>query len=223
MINDLRLGIKTLKYAHAVKSTLILGGLMMLMGIAVCILNLAVENSFPGGYFMMITTLFLLQLLYSVNMSNLVQASPVKKRLQTSVPAVMSTCCMLASYLLSVLTEGIIAYFRPERMDYICWQLLFTIVVMGVIRLYVAICYKYFVVGTVIFVVIFCVCYSCWMSDGGRLISFWGGGWTMFALTTAAGVAFILICGVLQYLLSLAVYKAPMSKRAQVASLRRQL
>lgn len=223
MINDLKLGFKVLKYAHAVKSTLVLGGIMVLIGIALCILNVAVENSFPGGYFIMITALFLLQLLYSVNMSNLVQASPMKKRLQTSVPAVIGTFCMLMGYLLTVLTEGIVAYFGPEEINYICGQILFTMVVMGVIMLYTGICYKYFVVATVMFILVFAICYSYLISSRGWFISFAGDGWGMFALTAAAGLAFILICGVLQYLLSLAVYKAPMSKRTQAASLRRQL
>lgn len=223
MINDLKLGFKILRYAHAVKVTLIMNVVIVIMGILLCVLNVMVENSFPGGYFIMLTALFLIQLIYSVNMSNLVQASPMKKRLQTSVPAVMSTFCMSAGYLITVLTEGIVVSFRPEGMSYICGQIVFTVVIMGVIMLYTGICYKYFVAATVMFIAVFFICYSYMAVGGGWYISFADGGWFMFILTAAAGLAVILICGVLQYLLSLAVYRAPMSKRAQAASLRRQL
>lgn len=221
MINNLKLGFKTLKYAHAVKSTLIMSGVIMILGILMCVMNVAVEYTFPGGYFFMLTALFMVQLLYSVNISNLVQASPVKKRLQTSVPAVMSTFCMLAGYLLTVLTEGIVAYFRPEGINYICGQILFTAVLAGVIMLYTGICYKYFAAATIMFAAVFSLFYSYLIR--GWFISFAGGGWGMFALTAAIGLAVILICGVLQYLLSLAVYKVPLSKQAQAASLRKQL
>lgn len=226
MISDLKLGFKILRYAHALKSTSILAVIIVVFGLAWCVLNVvspAAAGGIPGGYFLMLTGLFMVQLLYSVNMSNLVQASPAKKRLQTSVPAVLSTFCMLAGYLLTVLTAGITVCIRPEKVGIVCGQIIFTVVIMSVVMLYMAVCYKYFVTATVMFVGIFAVCYSYLACEKGWNISFAGNSWFIFVLTAAVGLAAILVCGVLQYFLSLAVYKAPMSKRAQMASLRRQL
>lgn len=227
MINNLKLGFKTLKYAHAVKSTMIFGIIIVILGEVLCLMSLVTGDisggGLPGGYFFMLTALFILQLLYSVNMSNLVQASPMKKKLQTSVPATLSTFCMLIGYLLAVVTEGFVAYRRPESMGVVCGHIIFTVVMMAVIMLYTSVCYKYFFAATVMFLVVFFLCFGYMTGSGMWLAGLQGSGWETFALIAVLGAAALLVFGVLQYFLSLAVYKAPMSKRAQAAALRRQL
>lgn len=225
MINNLKLGFRTLKFAHAVKSTAILGVIIFILGEAMCLLDhwLPLNGGLPGGYFFMLVVLFMIQLLYSVNMSNLVQSSPVKKKLQTSVPATMSTFCMLTAYLLVLATEGFVAYKRPERIGIVCVHVVFTIIIMALIMLYTAVCYKYFFGGTILFFAVFFISYGYFMNGEGWLVRFQEYGWSAFARLGILGAAVLLAFGVLQYLLSLAVYRAPMSKRAQSASLRRQL
>jgi len=50
------------------------------------VLSGSFPSTLPGGYFFMMVEVFVIQLFYSVNISNMVQASPAKKRLMTSVP-----------------------------------------------------------------------------------------------------------------------------------------
>ncbi len=223
MISDLKLGFRVLKYAHALKSSLAIGIIMAVLGVAMCLMGMLGMENFMGGYFIMMMALFLIQLLWSVNASNLVQASPMKKKLQTSVPAVLSAFCMTAGYLLVVLTEVIVGCIRPDRLSYICVLILFTAIIMGVIMLYSAICYKYFFLGTILFIACFISCYSFLMSGTEQLAKLMQSDWNCFVLTSILGLVILWVCGVLQYFISLAVYKAPMSKRAQMAALRRQL
>ena len=223
MINDLKLGFRTLKFAHALKSTLACGILIAVLGVAMCFMGILGVENFMGGYFIMLTALFLVQLLWSVNASNLVQASPMKKKLQTSVPAILSTFCMTVGYVVVVLTEVIAAYIRPERICYICVLILFTAAVMGVVMLYEAACYKYFFLATLLFVTCFVVGYGYLMRGTEQLAEFMQYGWGSFALTTVLGLVILWVCGALQYFISLTIYKAPVSKHAQRATLRRQL
>ena len=213
-----------MKFAHGVVSTFICCGIMMAIGVALSLLAVPIGEvrTLPGGYFIMMIGLFLMQLTFSVNIANMVQASPMKKRLQTSVPATMSTLCMVIGYLLTVLLEGIVAYMRPNRIGLLCEQLIFTVAMMGIFALYSSICYKYFFSATIMFVLVFGGCYG-YLMGGGMSINFLGNTWATFVVTALVGLAVIPICGVLQYLLFLVVYKAPLSKRAQAASLRRQL
>lgn len=223
MINNLKLGLKTLRFAHALKSSLIIGIVMAVLGVAMCLMGILGEENFMGGYFIMMLGLFLIQMLWSVNISNLVQASPVKKRLQTSVPAVLSTFCMTVGYLIVVLTEIVVGCIRPDRISYICVMILFTAIVMDIIMFYAALCYKYFVLATILFIACFVVCYGFLMTKTEQLAGLMKFGWGSFVLITVLGIAILWVSGVLQYFISLAVYKAPMSKHAQSATLRRQL
>ena len=54
-------------------------------------------------------------------------------------------------------------------------------------------------------------------------MSLFGQGLGGVALTALTGIGIVVLGGFLQYLISLLVYRAPMSKMAQAAPLRREL
>lgn len=224
MINDLKLGFKIMKYGHSAKLSIIGSIVLAVFGLVFCVISIAVSVSFPGGYFLMMSVLLLLQLISTVNAANLVQTSPMKKKLQTSVPALFSVLLMLAAYLFNVVVAAIAACAKPEAIKFFCTQIISTAVIMGVIMLYYGVVYKYFVASTVGFFIIFMFVYPSY--SGNEL--YWSfmpfaESWQNFVLTAVIGLGIILVCGVLQYLISLAVYKAPISKRALGARLRSQM
>ena len=224
MINDLKLGFKLMKYGHSAKLSIIGSIVLAVFGLVFCVISIAVSVSFPGGYFLMMSVLLLLQLISTVNAANLVQTSPMKKKLQTSVPALFSVLLMLAAYLFNVVVAAISACAKPEAIKFFCTQIISTAVIMGVIMLYYGVVYKYFVASTVGFFIIFMFVYPSY--SGNEL--YWSfmpfaESWQNFVLTAVIGLGIILVCGVLQYLISLAVYKAPISKRALGARLRSQM
>lgn len=224
MINNLKLGFKIMKYGHSAKLSMIGSIVMIVLGILLCVINFTGLYGFPGGYFFMVSVLLLLQLLSTVNAANLVQTSPVKKKLQTSVPALFSVLLMMAAYLLDVAVSAAAMGSNPDIVQYFCSQMLYTAVIMGGVMLYYGAVFKYFVVSTVFFLLVFVCIYPAAISGTiyWKFMPF-AEPWKNFGLTAAAGLAIILVCGVLQYLISLAVYKAPISKRALGARLRSQL
>ncbi|MCM1193755.1 MAG: hypothetical protein NC123_18000 [Butyrivibrio sp.] len=232
MINDLKLGFKIMKYGHSAKLSIIGGIVMTVIGIGISATNLTGSFNLPGGYFLTLAALLLLQLISTVNAANLVQASPAKKKLQTSVPALISIMMMSAAYLLDVIVFAVILRIHPEAENYCCSQILYSVCFMGVVMLYYGTVYKYFVASTIMFALLFLGVYSSYsfmtgfyfVISGGSVNLFqFTGFWGNFWLTAVIGLAVILVCGVLQYLLSLAVYKAPISKLALGARLRNQM
>lgn len=222
MLKDFKLGIRVLKYAHSARMTMIIAGVMVLFGILITPLNLInKEASLPCGYFIMLSVLFLIQLISSVSIAKLAQASPAKKRLQTSVPTMLNLVFMSSGFFLSAVVEYICILLRPEETQLIAGRLLFTAVIMGVVILYSAVAYKLFFLGTVFFLVIFFTCYV-FLSDGGWTVRLWESS-GLFWQVVLIGFAIIALCCLLQYGISLALYRLPMSKYAQSATLRKQL
>lgn len=225
MINDLKLGFKLMKYGHSAKLSIIGSIVLAVFGLVFCAVGIKVRQALPGGYFLMLSVLLLLQLISTVNAANLVQTSPMKKKLQISVPALFSVLLMLAAYLLNVVVAAVALFHaNPESLELFCSQIMYTAVMMGIIMLYYGAVFKYFVASTVVFFIMFVLAYP-FVISGMLQWSFmpFAEPWENFALTAVTGLAVILVCGVLQYLISLAVYKAPISKRALGARLRSQL
>lgn len=226
MIRNLKTGLKILKYGHGVKSTVICTVIVVILGAASAIMDIinpvkGGASFLPIGYFVMLASLFLIQLFYSVNVAGIVQASPLKKKLQTSVPMALNVTAILCGYLATVLTEGIALVITPEAEGHICRQLVFTILLLVVIMVYTAAAYKLFFLTTVMFFMTFFTCYQ--FMYGSLLKGIPDGGRGTFWLLAAAGLGIILICSVLYYLITLALYKLPLSKMAQAGALRRQM
>lgn len=224
MINDLKIGFKIMKYGHSAKLSMIGSIVAAVVAVLLCAVSILATYSFPGGYFFMIAVLLLLQLLSTVNAANLVQTSPMKKKLQTSVPALLSVLLMLAAYLLNAAVLAVAIGANPEMAEPLLTQIMYTAFIMGVVMLYYGACFKYFVASTAFFLLAFMCTYTP-MISGELRWSFmpFAGVWENFALTTVIGAVVILVCGGLEYLISLAVYRAPMSKWALGARLRSQL
>lgn len=228
MINDLKLGFKIMKYGHSAKLSIIGSIVLAMVGLVLCIISITAKISFLGGYFLTLSVLLLLQLISTVNAANLVQSSPMKKRLQTSVPAFFSILMMLAAYLLNVVVVAVVVCDNPEEEVHCYTQIIHAAALMGIIMLYYGAVYKYFVASSIVFFTIFMFFYPSILSGDINEELYWSfvpfaESWQNFALTAVIGLAVVLVCGVLQYLISLAVYRAPISKLALGARLRSQM
>lgn len=229
MTNDLKLGFQIMKYGHAAKLTYIGSAVVLVIGVCFSILSciaggMSGENiiPLPGGYFMSLVAMLLLQMLSTVSAVNLVQTSPQKRRLQTSVPAVMSITLMMAGYLFSALILGITCLFHPEAVNSAAMQMIADAVLSGIVMVYYGACYKYFYTSTILFLIAFFFLYDFGFRPNTMLAGILpaDGSWAGWGLALVLGAALILACGFLQYLISLAVYKAPVSKMALGAKLR---
>lgn len=223
MINDLRLGIKSLRYSHGWKKTGICAALLMVPGVALVLMGPELDLGFYSGFILVIEAIYPMQLLYSLSVSNMLQVSPVKKKMQTTVPALLCTFCMAVIFLFTLLLFGIRIAWNPSGIYNLCGELVQYAVWMVCVMVYMAVAYKYFVLSTCGFLVLNVV-----LVPGARIpeafvdFSVLEGVGAPF-LAAALGLGLIAAGGLLEYLLSLLVYRAPMSKLAQTPSLRREL
>lgn len=229
MINDLKLGMKMLRYGDhmilqmvAMAVTWFLG---LIMNVSIKYVSISLSGQIQliqipiGAVFMVIAFMFPAQILYSLSVSNLVQSSPAKKRMQTAIPAAVTFAGMMGNYLVSLVINLIFMAGHPERVGAICGETLLEAVLAAFLMIVLGVAYKFFwtafLSGLMVF---FCTRYgmeTLWRVDLS------GGG--AYALTAAAGFVLILLGGLGQYGLSLLFYKVPMSKYAQSANLRKQM
>lgn len=226
MINDLKLGLKTIKYAHGVKSNLAGSIIMIAVGLFLYAVNIMMEGyiGVPGGIFMILSAMFPVQMIFSLSASNLVQSSPAKKRMQTSVPAMISCGGMLVMYVLYAGMGAVLAVVRPQNISKICNEFVTMSLFAFLIMLYIAVAYKYFWVSCIMFLGVYSFTY-CGMVLGNGIMpdNMFSSDAGSFLLAMGIGLAIIVAGGFAQYGISLLVYKAPMSKMAQAASLRKSL
>lgn len=104
MIRDIKLGYQLMKHGLNFYR-MIYGGLLILV--------LAIVSevfTLGGGLSTLVVGIFpmlMVQLMYSISLSTLVQSSPYKKRLQTTVPAIYVTLSMIAANTYCVLSHWI--------------------------------------------------------------------------------------------------------------------
>ncbi len=219
MINNWKFGYKCIQYAHGRRSN----GILMIIFLLISLLFFVMwPDTIFGGYMLMCASLMPTQMLSSLNVSSLVQSSPVRKKMQTLIPAVFTCGNVLIMYLISVLIHGITVLIKPETTGSVCISVILETAVMAIMMIYLAVAYKYFITSIAAFLIIYSILFSeadILKIDPG----FFPPGSAAFPLTALSCLAILLAGGFLQYLFSLLVYKAPMSKMAQAASLREEL
>ena len=225
MINNWKLGFKILRHGYGLVMNII-------QGIAFCVLGIAFllfETLMPPYGRMMAGQVIILcigmlpvQMLYSLSASNLVLTSPVRKKLQTSVPAQLTWGGMTLLYLIIVLIRAAMSGKFPEGKSSVCNELVILGLVAMIIMLYMGIAYKYFVVSLVFLIpVIYSSVYMGMWAD--MKWSIFSQNNASFILATVIGLACIAAGAMGQYLLTLLLYKKPLSKMAQAAPLRKEL
>lgn len=219
MINNWKLGLKSLEYAYGRKSNFILMIVFGLMSVAFYAIGPGIRNTFFGGYMLMCTAILPTQMIYSLSMSNIVQSSPMKKKMQTAIPAAFTCGNLMVMYLINAVIRGIMMWGHPETVLETGKEILMLALVMMLMSIYLAIAFKYFIVSVLMFLAVYFIAF--------RAIDFivpdqFGAGAAVYMAMIILGLAFVAVGGIAQYLCSLLVYKAPMSKAAQ-ASLNKEI
>lgn len=225
MIREIKLSFRMLKYAYGLKSNMAIALIVGIIGFFIEILSHG--TSWIGGFFIMAMSMFGVQFLYCVSLANLVLSSPYRKRLQTSMPAYVNLTVNFIVFTILIALRLLWIYLYPQEQGQIVTSMLF-IAGMGVLfSVYTSLAYKYFIISMIIIV---------------TLSAFAGGFWGLKSVigtisVSAANDVWFLSPGmmivityacvftgtVFQYLVSLAIHKKPMSKRAQGASMKRYL
>ncbi len=222
MIKQLKILIKLLPSAYRFKLSLVGAAIMYLVGIVMAL-------SFPGNgigiVFLMMGPIWVSQLIISLSVSNLVQVSPFKKALHTYLSTAANFISMILSYLVVLLVDGINRYIHPEYTDNDGISLFLACFFFVIaFTLYVSFCYKYFIVSSIFLVIgvqVVGVYYNFSMYLGENTLPF--GISAPFPLLILSGFGIIFVSSLLQYGISLLLYKRPLSKTAQYAGLRKYM
>lgn len=220
-MKDLKLGFQFLKYAYGRKGVIACAVVSFVLGIPICIVDILEAINSAGGYFFLLAAMMPCQGLISLYASDLVMASPARRRLEIAVYTMMQFAGSIVSYLMVLVIGGIVAVCSPGQIRNVCSQLILTAVFAVTISLYLAACRKYFTVSTIIVILVFIFLEA--FTDVEWWLPSMEDGWGLFAGVVLMGMALIVCSGGLLYLLNIVLYKAPMSKLSQTAGLRRSL
>lgn len=171
-----------------------------------------------GAVFLFCSAMFPAQLVMSLDMSQMVQASPYKKKLQISIPAKMTTAGVMIMLGWSIFLQVISCMISGKNFADQGVKLLMTGMWAFVILLFTGVCYKFFVVSMIVMYI--------FMFGVGMLLEiglhfFIPKGFIHPLVAIVADIVLVLTGGVIQYGLMKLFYKFPLSKAAFGAAAKR--
>lgn len=153
MLKDIKLGFKLLKYGYKLKLNIIMLVFFAITGIASDIISKG--TTIIGGVYFMMSGMFTFQLIMSMDVSELIQSTSLKKKLQIYIPVLSSTVINLVVFTFLVIERVILIQNSVADKTLLIYTLFTLDVVLLIEFLYTSICYKYFVLGFIVFMVLF--------------------------------------------------------------------
>lgn len=208
MIKDIILGFKLLKYGYKLKTNVIMAVLFTFIGIYMEVVSEG--TNLIGGFYFMIIGMFVYQMIMSVDVSEYIQTSPMKRKLQITIPVITSTVFYLCIFTFLIIERVILINNMPEKREMLLGSLFQIVIFMLITFMFTSVCYKYFWTGYVVFlglvfaVIIFMnIFLSTPLAD--KLLSLPIG---IFAIM---GYAVIFIGAALETIIGKVLYKKPLS------------
>lgn len=171
-----------------------------------------------GAVFLFCSAMFPAQLVMSLDMSQMVQASPYKKKLQISIPAKMTTAGVMIMLGWSIFLQVISCVISGKNFADQGVKLLMTGMWAFVILLFTGVCYKFFVVSRI---VMYIFMFGVGMPLEIGLRFFIPKGFIHPLVAIVADIVLVLTGGVIQYGLMKLFYKFPLSKAVFGAAAKR--
>lgn len=224
MIKQFKLALQIQKFGFQRTMQLVCMAIMVVVGIIIEAASQGV--TWLGSFFIALAPMFLTQIIYSFGMSNLVATSPYKKRLQTTVPAVSECIISLISMTVIVGFKIVEIHRAPEHTKGLLSTLMVLCVLMALLHLYTAVVFKYYALSVVLLlVIVWPMCFVMGFSTGMSDSMMFEIPFLNISLTTAVIISYltVFVSVFLQYLLSCALYRKPMSKYAQGMTMRKYL
>lgn len=211
MIKQLKMGMKMLRYAFGIKSSLGLGGVLFVLGI------LFHGTDGIGSYLILTGGLWIVQLLYSLPVSGMIQTSPWKRELQTSGVAIVSFFSFLFFYLIDAV---LLLLFEQQKVNMIGPCLVIDGIIIFFIMIYCGFAYKFFMVSTILFLVSYFGMSFVQRIKVSNHIYTWLNSISLVQ-GAVIGFALIVLGALVQYAASCLVYKCPLDKNGQLRGLQK--
>lgn len=220
MINDIKLGLKVVRYGLNVKACVVISIIFLLIGI---LCDFFVPSAPINGLYIGMGAMLFVQMICSVSVSTMVQTSSLKKRLQTSVPAFAGGAFLLLGNTISILAKlaGLNMLKDWSTEGEVASGVIITTILMVIMVLYMTGAMKLFWLATVGFFVVYLLFFSF-----SNKVSFMMTSESPFAiipleLAIVLSYVMIIVSAALMYLIFTATYKREYSKQNFETQLKR--
>lgn len=147
MLNEVKFGLKLVKYGFKIKWNMIMMAVFLLIGFTVEIISQGTQ--FLGGFYLIITAMFSYQMIISMDISPYIQSSKWKKKLQTTTPAYVSSVLYILILTAVLIERSIIIYVHPEKEHEALASFAELLILLIIAIIYTGFAYKYFIISTV--------------------------------------------------------------------------
>ena len=223
MMNDFRRGWKLMRYTYGIKSNCIQAGVFLLAGIVLMLTEGDGYFRLMGEYFWVCIAILPAQLIYTLGVADLVKASPMRKKMQTVFPVAVSLICMTVVYLAELVICAVRFRVSPDGAGQACRSVILVAVMMAVVMVYLGVCYKYFVVSILCIIPAMMLLMRNTPQNPVFVQFFFRNQELSFGAAAAIGFGILIVGALAEYLLTLLLYRAPLSRMTQAAPLRKAL
>ncbi len=211
MLKEIKIGFTMLKYSYQLKYNLIVCAIILIVGFVVEYVTKG--TNVIGAFYMTLLGMYSYQFIVSMTLSEFIQTTPYKYKLQVTIPSLCSFVIYMITYTLVIIEKHFMMAANPNRYEDYVMGICMLIAFLGCSFIFTAIMYKYFYAGMILFIVLI-------MFFSSTFTYFWygpfGDSLCEFGATKLLLVGYLVIMlGCLcQYLVSKALYRVPLSERA---------
>ena len=211
MLKDIILGFKLVKYGYKLKENIFMLVIFTAIGLFVEIQSKG--TSIIGGLYFMLVGMFTYQLIMSVDVSEYIQTSAMKRKLQLTIPVITSTALYLFIFTFIIIEKCILINMYPENQKMLIMSLVQLELFMLIVFAFSSICYKYFLLGFLLFIVLdfAVIIISSFLFNTPFASTVLSIPFGVFAVT---GYLVIFIGAVLEYIIGSKLYNKPLSQFA---------
>ena len=226
MMNEMKKACKLIKYGFNLKMNVGFGIIFMIFGIIFSILGsmMSSANHMQPAMFstmyMFLGPLMIVQVLYTLLYSKMAKSSPRNYTLEVTAPNIFSTIIGIFTYLVSIIGAWIGMKVSPDLAEGYYSVIINSGMLLVIMILYFGVCYKYFVLGTIGFVIGFLVIYR---GLSGYIFEYGLPFKLNFVNSSLISGVIVAVGIILSCILRKLLYKKPVSKLSAGAYLKKAM
>ncbi|MCR4791832.1 MAG: hypothetical protein K5871_03720 [Lachnospiraceae bacterium] len=148
MLEEFKNAYKLVQYGLKIKTQLGLAALFAVIGIVIEVLG---QGEVPtGSFYIVLSGMFIYQLIISVDISTLVQSSPYKKKIQCSYPLIATAPWVFLTLTILTVIHAIYVSQSPEKYLVMCRMTMLLGSLLFILMVYFGLAYKYFIASTIL-------------------------------------------------------------------------
>lgn len=215
MIKDLKTGFKLMKYGAQYKSTMVS---ILIIAIAAVVFEITSHGTnFLGAFYFLLLGIFPMQLIFSTDVSTMIQTTKMKRKIQITIPITVNAILMTVCFVAIAIIRAVEISKYPEDAPVMINSLIMLGITSMLFLAYMGAAFKHFIASMAIFMVLFMGSYIplfVWASMAKKAI-------VSLPVALIICYIFIVIGLVLQYVFLRLFYKHQMSKYAFGAQIRK--